>query len=72
MCYSYGVILYFLQGGDGLQNIATHNSLYITDHRDGKYRLKTDYEKARETIYAGVYDINSGMNGFQLFFVTCF
>ena len=48
--------MYFLQGGDGLQHVATHNPLYITDHRDGGYGLKTDYEKERETIYAGVYD----------------
>merc|ERR1711935_300904 len=45
-----------VQGGDGLQHVATHNPLYITDHRDGGYGLKTDYEKERETIYAGVYD----------------
>ena len=48
--------MYFFQGGDGLQHVATHNPLYITDHRDGGYGLKTDYEKERETIYAGVYD----------------
>ena len=28
--------------------------MYITDHKDGGYGLKTDYEKTRETIYAGV------------------
>ena len=42
------------QGGDGFQNVVTNNPLYITDHRDGGFGLKTDYEKERETIWAGV------------------
>ena len=48
--------LIFLKGGDGLLHVATHNPLYITDHRDGGLGLITDYEKERETIFAGVYD----------------
>ena len=28
--------------------------MYITDHRDGGYGQKSDYEKERETIFAGV------------------
>merc|ERR1719266_553904 len=43
-----------VQGGDGFQNVVTNNPLYITDHRDGGFGLKTDYEKERETIWAGV------------------
>ena len=46
----------FFQGGDGLQHVATNNPLYITDNPDGGHGLKTDYEKERETIFAGVYD----------------
>ena len=55
-CNQSSTFLCLLQGGDGLQHIATNNPLYITDHKDGGYGLKTDYEKERETIYAGVYD----------------
>jgi hypothetical protein len=46
--------IYYFQGGDGYQHVASNNPLYITDHRDGGYGSKTDYEKERETIYAGV------------------
>ena len=63
------VFLYFLQGGDGLQHVATNNPLYITDNPDGGHGLKTDYEKERETIFAGVYVINSSINAFPHFFV---
>ena len=44
----------FFSGGDGYQHVEINNPLYITDHKDGGYGLKTDYEKTRETIYAGV------------------
>ena len=54
--------MYFFQGGDGLQHVATNNPLYITDNPDGGHGLKTDYEKEWETIYAGVYVINSSIN----------
>ena len=64
--------LYFFQGGDGLQHVATNNPLYITDNPDGGHGLKTDYEKERETIFAGVYVINSSINGFLHFFVIRF
>ena len=53
--------------------MATHNPLYITDHRDGGYGFKTDYEKEQETFYATAYvTFNSGINGFLLFFVIGF
>ena len=34
--------------------MAINNPLYITDHREGGFGSKTDYEKERETIFAGV------------------
>ena len=34
--------------------MALNNPLYITDHRDGGYGQKSDYEKERETIFEGV------------------
>ena len=46
--------LFHFKGGDGYQHAINNNPLYITDHRDGGFGLKTDYEKERETIYAGV------------------
>ena len=50
-----GRTYYFrVQGGDGYQHVALNNPLYITDHRDGGYGSKTDYEKERETFFAGV------------------
>ena len=50
-----GRTYYFrVQGGDGYQHVALNNPLYITDHRDGGYGQKSDYEKERETIFEGV------------------
>ena len=54
--YVYRGRTYFfrVQGGDGYQHVALNNPLYITDHRDGGYGQKSDYEKERETIFEGV------------------
>ena len=43
-----------IQGGDGFQHLDTNNPLYITDNHVGGYGMKTDYDKERETIFAGV------------------
>ena len=46
--------IFRIQGGDGFQHLDTNNPLYITDNHVGGYGMKTDYDKERETIFAGV------------------
>ena len=43
-----------VQGGDGLQHAESNHPLYITSDREGGYGHKNQYERERETIYAGV------------------
>ena len=43
-----------VQGGDGHQHQLLNHPLYITSDREGGYGNKNQYERERETIYAGV------------------
>ena len=51
---------------------ASHNPLYVADSQEGEYGLETDNKKVWESIYAGVYDIGSSIDGFPLLFVIRF
>lgn len=50
---------FIVEGGDDTSNLAKYHPFYITNDGIGGYQKKTDEEKERVEVYAGI-DMTSG------------